>query len=146
MLWPGRVNNKGYGMRWVPQRKREQLAHRVAWEETYGPVPPGMYVLHRCDNPRCVNPEHLWLGTQADNLRDCAEKGRTSRGEASPNAKLTDDQVRTIRREFETLAPRFPGRWARYRILADRFDVDPHLIGLISRGKRWRHVREMAKP
>lgn len=64
----------GYGsLRW---QKKSARAHRVAWEITYGTVPPGLSVLHKCDNPSCCNPEHLFIGTQADNVRDMVAKGR----------------------------------------------------------------------
>jgi HNH endonuclease len=72
--WSGGKNKSGYGRKW--HKGRVLLAHRVAWIETHGPIPDGMCVLHRCDVRSCVNVEHLFLGTQADNMRDMAEKGR----------------------------------------------------------------------
>lgn len=60
----------------ISMRGHRIVAHRVAWELTYGPIPAGLRVLHRCDNPPCVRPDHLWLGTQRDNMRDAASKGR----------------------------------------------------------------------
>lgn len=71
-MWTGaRMRGEGsYG------RFRNRLAHRVAWELFKGPIPFGLYVLHRCDNPPCVNPEHLFLGTQQDNMDDAHQKGR----------------------------------------------------------------------
>ena len=66
----GCKNQWGYGS------TSKGLAHRVAWEKAHGPIPKGMYVLHRCDNPPCINVEHLFLGTQAENMRDMAAKGR----------------------------------------------------------------------
>ena len=73
-------------------------AHRVSYELANGAIPDGMCVLHRCDNPPCVNPAHLYLGTIADNNRDAKAKGRTALGERNGQAKLTDEQVREIRR------------------------------------------------
>ena len=68
--WTGRCNDGGYGT-WG-----RKLAHRLAWVEANGPIPAGMCVLHACDNPPCINVDHLWLGTQADNAADRESKGR----------------------------------------------------------------------
>ena len=76
--WTGSCNNHGYG-----RRSRNGVVgyvHRQAWEEAFGPIPKGMRVLHRCDNPRCYNVDHLFLGTQGDNVRDAVAKGRHSNG------------------------------------------------------------------
>jgi hypothetical protein len=69
-LWDGWVNGRGYG------RFGKGLAHRISWELHRGPIPAGMNICHKCDVPPCVNPDHLFLGTQTDNMRDCARKGR----------------------------------------------------------------------
>lgn len=77
-LWLGRPTPRGYGhQRWDGKMMR---AHRVAWLISIGPIPTGLFVLHHCDNPPCVNPAHLWLGTHDDNMRDRQEKGRTHVG------------------------------------------------------------------
>lgn len=73
-------------------------AHRMVWEECFGDIPDGLLVLHRCDNKWCVNPEHLELGTQKENLRQMSERGRSLRGERNPKTKLTDVQIGEIRR------------------------------------------------
>lgn len=72
--WLGLTNGKGYGR--MTYQGRQQVAHRLAWMAWNGEIPEGLYVLHRCDNRACVNPEHLWLGTYSDNLQDCWNKGR----------------------------------------------------------------------
>ncbi len=77
-------------------------AHRAAWIEANGPIPEGMNVLHHCDNPPCVNVEHLFLGTAADNTQDMIAKGRrvAASGERHSRARLTDDDIREIRRRY----------------------------------------------
>lgn len=97
--WKGCRDNKNYGqVRWGG---KIQLAHRVSWEIHNGPIPKGMNALHRCDNPPCVRPDHLFLGTLSDNTRDCIAKGRFGearvRGETHHQAKLTDSDVVAIR-------------------------------------------------
>jgi hypothetical protein len=99
----------GYGTtKW---QGRSYGTHRVAWELTYGPIPPGMLVCHRCDNPPCCRPDHLFLGTPGDNMRDMRDKGRARtagrRGEQTGRALLTEEQVRMVRRrraDGETMA------------------------------------------
>lgn len=72
--WIGLNNGKGYGR--MTYQGRQQVAHRLAWMAWRGDIPDGMSVLHKCDNRACVNPKHLWLGTQSDNMKDCWNKGR----------------------------------------------------------------------
>lgn len=73
-LWSGRANRRGYGVLYV--RGKNLFAHRVSYEEHRGPIPPGLLVCHKCDNPPCINPDHLFVGTQSDNLTDMHRKKR----------------------------------------------------------------------
>lgn len=132
-LWSGHRSADGYGKLTIG--RSAQLAHRVSWQLHHGPIPAGLRVLHRCDNPPCVNPDHLFLGTQADNVRDMHAKNRARKAlwMASPFAKLTDDDVRAIRREYA-------GRRVSQQSLATRFGVSQHLVSRIVRGTLWRHV------
>lgn len=99
-LWDGCITSAGYGRMRVGGRP--SLAHRASYEMHVGPIPPGMLVCHKCDVPGCVNPQHLFLGTQRDNMADMKSKGRASTGERHPRAKLTDFEVATLRAQFAT--------------------------------------------
>ncbi len=93
--WDGQRGEKGYGI-FLLNRKGAG-AHRVAWTLARGPIPDGLFVLHSCDNRACVNPSHLFLGTNRDNVEDMLRKGRQPRGEAKTLAKLTEATVRALR-------------------------------------------------
>jgi hypothetical protein len=99
--WEWRASLKrpgGYGQFWSGEKL--VLTHRFAWSIVYGDIPVGLHVLHRCDNPPCVNPDHLFLGTHSDNVRDMYRKGRRRvdvRGERNSFSKLTREQVAEIR-------------------------------------------------
>lgn len=99
--WPSR-NGAGYGQ--IQSRGRHWYAHRVVWEMARGPIPDGMVVRHRCDNPPCVRLDHLLLGTNADNTRDMMERGRGKQPrfekEDHPSSKLTERDVAEIRRTY----------------------------------------------
>ena len=108
-----------------------ELAHRTSWMFEHGPIPAGLLVLHHCDNPSCVNPAHLFLGTQADNMRDKAEKGRASRlpGESNGMAKLTEADVHAIRSDNRS-----------QRTIAADYGVGKTMIGDIKNRKNWTHI------
>lgn len=133
-LWIGGVNEMGYGIFGVGEKtERVAKAHRVSYEIHKGPIPAGMNVLHRCDVPGCVNPDHLWLGTLRDNSRDMVNKGRgktpDNRGERAGWAKLTEEMVVDIK------SRRLPGR--KFAIL---YGVSKSAVFNIWRGKSWRSV------
>lgn len=109
------------------------LAHRWAYYIEYGVDPGDKLVCHNCDNPSCVNPVHLWLGTDQDNTRDCHSKGRAStvkpKGEENGMAKLTERDIKRIRASKES-----------QYVLAERYGVSQSLVSLVQRHKIWRHV------
>jgi hypothetical protein len=129
--WQGRRFDDGYGSFYG--RAHILRAHRLSYELTYGPIPEGMWVLHRCDNPLCVRPSHLFLGTNHDNVRDRIAKGRGVKGERSPNAKLNAAKVKEIRRLFAK------GGWT-YTSLGRKYSVTRATIRFIVLRKAWKHV------
>ncbi len=131
-LWTGAVHNTlPYGF-FKDGSGRQVYAHRFAWTRWHGPIPPGLFVLHNCDNARCVNPDHLRLGTHADNMADRSERLRHSHGERHPDAKLSDDLVREIRR-LRALG-------VGWGTLGKMFGVTPRAARLAALGKTWSHV------
>lgn len=128
--WTGRVLWNGYGTLWN-NGGTDVYAHRLSWEMHNGPIPDGLYVLHRCDNRRCVRPDHLLLGTNADNFADMRAKRRHAKGTMLPQAKLDDDKVREIRKLAGLTSQ---GAMAR------RFGVGQGQIAKVIARKAWRHV------
>lgn len=134
-LWTGRHDPKGYGYFDFSARS-PRPAHRVAYLLAYGDFPQNLAVCHHCDNPSCVNPKHLFLGTLAENNRDMREKGRGKnppriirRGANSPMAKLTEENARLIKKSTIPL-----------KDAALMFGVSPGLISMIRNGRRWSHL------
>lgn len=99
--WLGCKLPAGYGLFRIPGTRKNMLAHRWAYEERFGPVPYGLFVCHHCDNPKCVNTEHLFAGQPKDNVQDMIQKGRrvtkSCPNEANPNVRLSDAEVAQIR-------------------------------------------------
>lgn len=129
-LWTGYATGSGYGAtrragKWV-------LAHRLSYELHTSAIDSGTVVRHRCDNPICVNPDHLEIGSVGDNVRDSVRRGRISRGEDRPAAKLTVAQVIAIRALHADGIPN--------RVVAERYGISADNVRLIARRKAWRHV------
>lgn len=121
-LWTGKRYAKGYGC--VARYDRGLLAHRIAYEYANGPIPLGLLVRHTCDNPPCVNPSHLILGTQADNLNDAIDRNRF-------RTKLSAEMVAEIRAAGEKRS---------YNDLASAYNVSKALIYQIVKGRARRHL------
>ena len=129
-LWVGGRIPSGYGMVW--DGSKQIGAHRWIWQELLGELPAGTQVHHRCDNPPCVKPSHLFVGSVADNNADKMAKFRYVKGNDHPKSKLTPDQVVAIRVRLAA--------GERNVNLAREFEVSAALIGHIKRGRNWRHL------
>lgn len=130
-FWTGCVDRDGYGQ--IGVNYRQLKAHRFSWELHYSAIPEGLFVCHRCDNPSCVNPEHLFLGTNQDNTRDKVSKGRQPIGSQLPSAKLTEREVVAIRQLIAAGQPQAQ--------IAREHNVTPAVVCHINRGRSWRHVK-----
>lgn len=137
-LWVGgvrkktRSNNKEYGDFWLNGKRA--LAHRASWLLHKGDIPAGQIICHSCDTPLCVNPDHLWIGTQADNMKDAWSKGRgknnSKQGERHKLSKLSERMVNDIKESALSGVE-----------LAKRFGVSPSTISMIRTGRNWRHLK-----
>jgi hypothetical protein len=140
-LWTGKRTHDGYGqIRVGSADESHAMAHRVAYEIENGEIPAGMLVLHRCDNPSCVRPSHLFLGTCSDNVQDAISKHRMAVGAANPRAKLRDLDVVVIRHRYRF--DRGVRRAATLKLLAQQFRVSKDSIWDIVSGRTWKHSIE----
>lgn len=137
-LWTGARNELGYGSFGIAGRRTE-LAHRASWRLSAGEIPAGLLVCHHCDNPPCVRPDHLFLGTNQDNVADQIAKGRRPRahGQNNSNAKLTDAEVAEIRTRY--------GPGVRIVDLAAEYGISKSQIWNIVSGKQWNEFPKLAK-
>jgi hypothetical protein len=126
-IWIGSCTSRGYGQ--ICINGKMFSAHRVSWMVHFGKIPDGLHVLHHCDNKKCVNPDHLFLGTNDDNIRDKINKGRQSRGTKVGNSKLNDKQVKEIRNLIK--------EGHEQREIASLYGVSQATINYIHVGKLW---------
>lgn len=135
-LWTGSKDNGGYGT--IHYEGKVRKAHRVSLAAVHGDIPKGMCILHKCDNPACVNPDHLFLGTQVDNIRDMVSKGRQRSGgegrfgHEHPASRLTKPQADEIRAEY--------ANGLSQHAIARRFHVSVMTISRLIRGISWRGI------
>lgn len=135
-MWTGWLMSAGYG-EIKHTRESRVLAHRYSYALAYGPIPKGKQVLHKCNVALCVRPEHLYLGTDLENAKDRLKAGTYVRGESMYNAKLTDQDVREIRRDYRAESKRKTNAGA----LATRYGVSRATIRYILSGRGWAHVQ-----
>lgn len=129
-VWSGRPNSSGYGR--FTFNKAADTAHRWAYRLFKGEDPGALYVCHSCDNKMCVNPEHLWLGTLQDNIRDMVKKGRQAKGARRHNARLDDVRARAVKELHKIGVPQ--------NEIAAFFGIHKATINDVATGKTWRHV------
>jgi len=127
-VWRFSVTNQGYPS--LTHNNERVKGHRLAYRTFVGPIPEGAHVLHRCDNRRCINPDHLRLGTNADNVLDRNSRGRQARGESSGSARITESDVRLIRSSGLT-----------NRELGEMLGLARHTVCGIRNGRSWKHVQ-----
>lgn len=135
-IWIAGLNNRGYG--WIARGDGRQvaiLAHVASWLLTFGKIPNSLCVLHHCDNRLCVNPNHLWLGTKAENVFDMDRKGRrgSANGELAGQAKLTNADVLEIRRLYSAGG-------ISQKTLGKMFNVSERCVFFIVHRQHWTHI------
>jgi len=127
--WIGYLDKGGYGSFWL--NGKMQRAHRVSFEQHFGWSNENLVVMHKCDNPSCVRPEHLILSTQKNNIEDKVEKNRQAKGSKVGTSKLSESDVIDIKNLIPTLS---------YGKIAKLYNVDRSLIYLIAKEKSWKHI------
>ena len=137
-LWTAAKSHNGYGRFALPgkngRKGRKVQAHRLAWTVTNGAIPDGLEACHRCDNPACVNPAHLFIATHLENVRDCINKGRINRpiGEANPRCRLTAEDAKAIRA--------MSASGVTQAAISRLYGVTAANVSVIVSRKSWKHV------
>lgn len=133
ILWIGPKTPKGYGV--ISRNDATVRPHRFMYEVAYGPIPKGLHVCHKCDNPSCIRPDHLFLGTNQDNVNDSKAKNRRNRpiGQRNPRARLTEEIVRECRRRHKAGGVTLDQ-------LAEEFNVYPSTMWFAVSGTTWSHI------
>lgn len=126
LLWCRALNERGYGVIGYGGKQHQGYAHRAAYMVHIGPIPDGLQVCHKCDVRSCINPQHFFLGTAAENLADCHAKGRASVGQKHGMAKLGPEQVRAIRRDTRPL-----------KVVANEYSISQAAVSVIRNRIRW---------
>lgn len=128
-IWMGSLQRNGHGQMFIDGGLSG--AHRASWILFVGPIPEGLCVCHKCDVYSCVNPSHLFLGTQKDNMDDMARKGRSAKGENSHVSKLTERDIISIRNDTRTC-----------RVIGADYGISCGHVSLIKTRKSWRHIHD----
>ena len=154
-IWTGKIGKNGYGSfaHIINGHKKFVLAHRMSYETFIGEIPKGLNVCHKCDNRKCVNPDHLWIGSQEENIHDAEKKGRMKRttgykhteenkarfklrrGEKAHKVKLKEKQVIRIKKMLKSNLT--------IREISEKFNVSATCISSIKQGINWKHLNEI---
>lgn len=127
--WDGFIDPNGYARFKTIESHKRYLAHRLSYALAFGETPKGMHICHKCDNRKCVRPDHLFVGTAKDNIHDMIGKKRHSYGEKNPGAKLDEDKVRDILSSNASLMD-----------MSNQYNVSKKLILNVKQRKAWKHV------
>ncbi len=129
IIWGGAMKHNGYGV--LRRKGKTYRAHRYVYAKLHGAIPDGVFIMHTCDNPSCINPFHLKAGTPQENTTDMINKNRMCTGSAHPGSKLTEEDVLEIRKSVENNGT-----------LSKRYNVSPTTITQIKKRERWNYLRK----